>query len=525
MEQVNSLNDYIGIARRRIKSLLLPALSVMVIAAAVALLLPSIFRSSATILIEEQEIPADFVMATVTSFVEQRIQQINQRIMSTTRLLEVINQFGLYADLREKWTTEEIIEKMREDIKLDTISVDTVDRRTGRPTTATIAFTLSYEGKDPSTVLKVTTVLSSLFLEENLKVRERQSSETSQFMEDELQKVKVALASMEADIAVFKESHVHELPELVQVNLQSLNNAEQNLQRLNETLRSLREREGFLETQLASLPTDLDTQDKARLSELELQLVHLKTRYSPLHPDVIKTTAEIAELRDKMMQDRDHGDGTTNLPENPAYVTTASQLSSTRAEIESIRKQMADQDATVAKYRRRIEATPKVEQEYNLLVNERASAQAKVNELTQKLMSARVAQGLEQGKKGERFTLIDPARMPEKPVRPNRWAILLIGVVLGTGAGVGVAAVREFSDHAVRNAEALTVATGVPVLASIPRIITRQDRLRTRRRRIAWSVGSVVVLATCIAVFHFFVMDLDVFWAKLIRKIDKTVVF
>ncbi len=526
MEQGSlSLNDFFDIVKRRRWSLVLPVVLVIAAAGALALLLPSVYRSSATILIEEQEIPTDFVMATVTSFVEQRLQQINQRIMSTTRLLEIINQFDLYVDLREKWTTAEVIDKMREDIRLNTISVDTVDRRTGRPTAATIAFTLSYEGKDPGTVVKVANVLSSLFLEENLRVRERQTSETSQFLEEELEKVKTLLASVEAQIAVFKESHMHELPELMQVNQQSLNNAEQSIQRLSETLRGLKEREGYLETQLASTAPDLGAQDRARLNELEIQMVHLGTRYSDIHPDIVKTRAEIAELKEKIKIGGKDGKGSDELPDNPAYVTTESQLASTRAEIASVKRMMDEQEKTAAMYRGRLEATPKAEQAYNALMNERAGAQAKANELMQKLMAARVAQGLEQGNKGERFTLIDPARMPEKPFKPNRLAILLIGVVLGIGAGVGMAALREFSDYSVRNPEALSVATGVPVLASIPRIVTRQDRHRATRKRIAWALGVIVAVAACIAIFHFFVMDLDVFWAKLIRKVDKTAVF
>ena len=145
-ENAKSIQDIMQILRKRRWSLILPMAVVFLTAVAAALLWPPTYRATSTILIEEQEIPREFVTATVTSYAEQRLQNLNQRIMSSTRLLEIVSRFNLYADKREKWTTEEIVEKMRKDIKFQTISADVIDRRTGRPTAATIAFSVSYEG-------------------------------------------------------------------------------------------------------------------------------------------------------------------------------------------------------------------------------------------------------------------------------------------------------------------------------------------------------------------------------------------
>ena len=192
--EVKTIQDLTAILKRRKGALVLPALIVFAIAAVVAFALPSIYRSTATILIEEQEIPKEYVMSMVSSYAEQRIQSSTQRIMSAARLIEIINRFNLYADLRERWTVEEIIAKMRKDIKFETISADVVDRRTGRPTVATIAFTISYEGKDPNVVLQVANVLSSLYLEENLRIRDEKTAGASKFIEDEMKDVQVSLA-------------------------------------------------------------------------------------------------------------------------------------------------------------------------------------------------------------------------------------------------------------------------------------------------------------------------------------------
>ncbi len=516
--------DLLAIVRRRKKSLILPALIVVGLAGLVAALLPPVYRSTATILIEEQEIPADFVTTTVTSFAEQRIQQINQRIMSFTRLLEIIQRFGLYPELQDKKTTEEIVEQMRKDTELKPVSADVMDRRTGKPTAATIAFTLAYQGKDPAKVQQVATVLTSLFLEENLKERTKQAAETSAFLEGEMARVKEELAGVESRLAVFKQANINSLPEMLQVNIQSLNNIERSQEATNELIRGLREREGSLQTQLAGVKPHIEKEEelasRKRFEELKIQLVALVQRFSDEHPDVKKTRAEIAEL-DATLRGIDASRGRKGAPpDHPAYITLSAQLAATRADLQSALRQTERLNAEAAEYRRRIAAIPRVEEDYNALVSARNSTQAKVNDLMRKLMEAQVAHGLEKEQKGERFNLIEPPRLPEKPFKPNRLAIGLIGVVLGIGAGVGAAALREFGDNAVRGPDRLEAETRFPVLAGIPVIRSPADLARQRRTRAAAIVGIAAAVAAGIVIVHFLVMDLDVLWAKITRRLD-----
>ncbi len=515
-EKAISPADYFQIIKNRKWALILPVLIIFIIAVSVALLLPPVYKSTSTILIEEQEIPADFVITTVTSYAEQRIQTINQRIMSTTKLLDIINRFNLYADKKDRWTTEKIVDRMREDVAMEPISVEVMDRRTGRASVATIAFTLSYEGKDsPETVQRVADNITSLFLKENLQVRERQTSETSKFLASEMDKVETDLAGIEAAVARFKEEHINELPELLQVNMQSLNNIEQNVDRMNEQLRSLKERESSLQAQISGLTSDAVNLDKRRLDELKLQIVYLKSRFSDEYPDVVKTKAEIAELEKRLKKSENTKD---DSGDNPVYITLASQLAGINADIKSVNRQIIGLKDKQEDYIKRIEATPRVEEQFKALAAKQMNTRAKYEDLMRKLMEARVAQGLEKEQKGERFTLIDPARLPEKPFKPNRLAIILIGLVLGIGAGIGTAALMEFSDQSAKTPEALALATSFPVLGSIPEIVTEKDLNRIKKKRIATAAVILICIIAGLAAFHFFVMDLNVFWAKLMRK-------
>jgi polysaccharide chain length determinant protein (PEP-CTERM system associated) len=524
MDEKNAMTpaELMAVVRRRKLSLVLPALVVMIAAAAVAFLLPAIYKSTATIMIEEQEIPTELVMTTVTSYAEQRIQQINQRIMSTSRLLEIIQTFNLYPEMRTRSATEEVVEQMRKDTELKPVSADVIDRRTGRPTAATIAFTVAYQGKNPNVVQQVASRLTSFFLEENLKVRARQTEEAAEFFESEMERVRQELAEIDGRIAAFKEQHINELPEMMQVNIQAINTIDRNIDAISEKVRGLKEREGYLQTQLASVKPRLDKEEEVtrlRLENLKLELVAMRQSFSGEHPDVKRTSAQIAELERTLDAIETGGGKKGGTPDNPAYVTLASQLASGRAEMNMLQRQIENLNAEAATFRSRIAATPKVEQEYGALMATRTGTQAKVSDLMRKLMEARVAQGLEKGQKGERFSLVEPPRLPEKPFKPNRLAILLIGAVLGIGAGVGFTALREFSDDRVRDGEQLTAETGFPVLISIPVIVTAADAVRNWRRRVVLAAGTVCATAVGIAVFHFLVMDLDVLWARLARKL------
>ncbi|HOM28989.1 MAG TPA: GNVR domain-containing protein [Deltaproteobacteria bacterium] len=507
--------DYVAILKRRKWALIVPLGLIFIVSVVVAFVLPPVYKATTTILIEQQDVPLDYVKSAVSTYAEQQLQIINQRIMSTTRLMEIINRLNLYPELKSRMMTEEIIERMREDIALEPISVDVVDPKTGRPTTVTIAFTISYEGKnDPGKVLQVGNVLTSLFLEENSQVRERQVTEVSNFLQDEVAKVKGDLERLDGAIAQFKQLHMNNLPELVQVNMQSINDTERNIDLLNNQLTQLREKEGYLLTQLSNTPQDLMQTDRQRLSELNVRLVNLKHQFSDAHPDVIKTRSEIAELEKRVDASTSKGNP---RPDNPAYINLAAQLASTRSEMASVNAQIESLRNRLNDYKRRIELSPQVEAEYNALLMERNSTQLKYDDLMRKYMESKVSQGLEKEQKGERFTIIDPARMPEKPYKPNRLAIMLIGLVLGIGAGIGTASFKEYVDSSVRNTSMLTEYTSFPVLANIPTIVLESDVAKKRDLMTRIVIGLLASLVFGVLMFHFFIMDLDMVWVKLVR--------
>lgn len=580
MEQTADVTQYWEIVKRRKFHIIIPAVSIFCLSIVIALILPPVYKSTGTILIETQEIPEDIVRTTVTGYVEERLQMISQIVMSRSNLLEVINRFGLYEDLRDRYTTEEIIEKMREDIIMEPIQTEVMNPRSGRPGSATIAFNLSYEGKDRRQVGQVANVLCSSYLEENLRNREQKAETTFQFLEGQLDKLRTEILDTEAEIATFKQRNVSVLPELMEVNLQTMERLQREIDQVENRIRNLEDREIYLKGQLATvepvryavnvtgnrvltpreelealrseylalkathsenhpdvialrkrveamgeeISTRQDLRDRReRLQSKETELALLLKKFSRRHPDVIQLEKEVEGLRGEVadlskmqlvMKTEEE------KPENPSYINLQTQIASTRLDIESAKTELTALKAQYEDYQKRVEITPQVEQQYRALQRDYATAQAQYQETRDRLMTAKEAKGLEENRMGEKFTLVDPPITPEKPDKPNRLAIILIGVVLAMGAGVGFGSMAEYMDQSVYTATELAQVAGHPVLAVIPELETLQDRAKKRWKVVTLVVVAVGVVVGGLLVLHVAYQPLDVIWIRAMRHLQ-----
>lgn len=571
-EQVKDIQDYIVAVRKR-KTAIFSIFSVILfIIVAVAFLLPSIYRSSSTILIEQQEIPPELVMSTVTSYAAERIQTIQARVMSRTNLLKIIDKFNLYEDERKFETTEEIIQRMHEDVSLDVISADVVDPRTGRPSAATIAFSLAYKGESPSMVQRVANELTTLYLNENLTSRTEKASETSTFFKEETERWGEQIDALEKKLAIFKQEHADALPELQSLNLSMLQRKEAELTSIDTTLRTLDEKKLYLSGQLAQIdPGDPSVPGSAdRLKVLQAEYASVKSKYSAEHPDVIRLKNEIKSLekdvgksndadvladqlkilnselaQKKQKYTADHPDIISlkekikalnselvtvknspvdehfkSQPDNPLYITIQSQLAGINSEARSLRKQQVEVLDKISAIEASLYSAPQVEREYLTLKRDYENAVSRYQETKSKQMQADVAKQLESESKGEKFTLIDPAALPEKPVSPNRPAIIFLGFILALGGGLGFAIVADAISGTVRGARSIKRQLGALPLSVIPYEMNLQDRVKTKRVKKRVVILFIAVIVSALLFIHFFFSPLDVLWFRVLRKID-----
>ncbi|MCU7932388.1 MAG: lipopolysaccharide biosynthesis protein [Candidatus Thiodiazotropha sp. (ex Codakia rugifera)] len=526
-EELLGIGDYIAILKRRKKQLIIPALVILVLSAGLAFGLPSIYRSEATILIEQQEIPSELVRSTVTSYAGERIQVISQRVMTTENLGKIIDSYGLYKDERENTSITLLVEELREEIQLEMISADVVDPRSGRPTTATIAFKLSFNSKHPRVAQKVTNELVSLYLDENLKRRAQSALETSSFLGAEAEKLNQQINELETLLATFKEQNINNLPELQQLNIQLMERNERELSETNQQIRNLEERKIYLQSELAQMSPTSDLYNSSgnrvmgaedRLKAMQTEYLALSTRYTDDHPTLIKIIGEIEALKKEVgVNSSSHSDIIRS--DNPAYLQLETQLQAAESELASLREMRIEIKSKTKEFESRLMQSPQVEREYRNLTRDYENALAKYQEVKAKQLEAELSESLERERKGERFSLIEPPQLPEEPDKPNRIAILLLGFVISFAGGFGNVAVRESMDQTVYGSKAVEAITKAPPLAVIPYIDCSEDSRQQAASSTMTMLWLAVTIVTTLGLVHLFYKPLDVVWYIVLRKL------
>jgi polysaccharide biosynthesis transport protein len=573
------ISDFLKIIKRRIKFLLVPFAITFILSLLLAVLLPPVYRSTATILIEEQEIPTELVRSTVTTFADQRIQIISQRIMTRSNLMGIIEKFDLYPKERKSKPEETILEKMRKSITVEPISADVIDPRKGS-TKATIAFTLAFDDKFANLSQKVANELTSLFLQENIKSRTESAENAALFLSEESRRLKAKIEQFQIKLATFKGKNLNQLPQISQLNQQELTSISNQLLSLDGQERSLHERRFYLEGQLAQIDPNSLAIDavgkrvydaKDRLKVLESEFPSMVATYSAGHPDVIKAKREIESLKKQTGSNTDLNDLNAELsnkkselasllelywdkhpdvlklkkqiavlqqsmstanknvssnqslkPDNPAYITLKAQLESINAELKSVDYTRSQLKNKMADLRLSLRQAPLVEKEYTDLIQELDNTNIRYREVSAREMEAQISQQLEMEHKGERFTLIDPPQEPLKPIRPNRPAILFLGLVLAVASGIGSVFLVEMMGTTIHSEKNIAVILGTLPLMSIPYLENKKERDTYTKQRFILVLSTLLVIVIAIGCFHFYVMPLDVFWYKLLRIISET---
>jgi uncharacterized protein involved in exopolysaccharide biosynthesis len=572
------LREALAVLRRRRLPISLIALVLAAVAVVVAVVWPPSYRSSATILVEEQEIPQDLVRSTVTSYADERIQVIGQQVMTRQNLLQIVDKYDLYPGDRRVDTNEEILAQMRKHIKIDLVSANAAGGRR-----VTIAFTLAYDGETPVKAQRVANELVTLYLNENLKLRQQKAEETAVFLGGEASRLEARMLEIEAQLAAFKRRNANQLPELAPLNMQLRDRIEAEIPEIERTLRLMELQRSYLQSQLAQTDREPEAENEPgadrvptpaeRLRELKSQYAGLRGVYAEEHPDMVRmrqqmeslerevaagggstTTAGDSETRRLAEQleaeltalresySADHPDvvrlqqrlaalraeeaaaaaptptGSDRI--NRDYLALESQIRVLDSEMTALRTKRVDLEKRLAVYEARLVQTPQVEQEYLDLTRERENTLARYREMKGKQMEAQVAQELEKERKGERFSLIDPPQLPEEPRSPNRPVILVLGLVAALGGGVGYGSVLEALDRSIKSPRQLARVFPAPLLSVIPHIETAAERRRRLRNRWLLTAGIAVAVITALVLVHLFYRPLGVLWFALLRRFD-----
>jgi polysaccharide chain length determinant protein (PEP-CTERM system associated) len=362
-----------------------------------------------------------------------------------------------------------------------------------------IAFTVSYVGKDPIVVMNVTNTLATLFIEENMKIREQQAEGTSAFLAGEYMVAKRELEKQEIALKEFKEQHMGALPEQMDANLRTLDRLQVELQTVNDAIKNAEDRRIFYEGQLADFEKQLSTVKSgvtpdasavsltSRLEHLKEELTRLRAEFNETYPDILLHKKQIRDLEEQLIQRNptatsskpavSTGSQLLGTPSLAQLQTTRTQLQAINSEIEALRIRQKRTITLIKDYEKRVEATFTNEQKLLDLTRDYEMSQKVYQDLLQKRLAARISENLEKRQKAEQFRIVDPAKVPERPFKPERSKIVLLGSLLSVGVGAGLILLREFLKPSYRKPEDFHGTVNLPVLVAIPanKIMQRKD--------------------------------------------------
>jgi polysaccharide biosynthesis transport protein len=500
--------------------------------------MPNVYTSETVILVDPQKVPDAYVKSTVTGDVRNRLSTLSQQILSATRLQRIIETLNLYPEDRKKLAREDVITHMRSDISVQVVSEFGASQDFQ-------AFRIAYFGKDARLVAQVTNELASLFIEENLKAREQQATGTTEFLGNQLQETRKDLEQQEAKLKEYKLKHVGEMPEQQSADLQILGQLQSQLQLQGDALARAEQSKLVLQTMLSQSAPVIDLDDdqpkmpkaavkggepskqapgRTPLINDKARLAALLAHYTPDHPDVrkLKKQIEQEEARESALAAAATEPAAVAVdsslpPPPPTPLTRAaapqpvnhvnpviqSQLSTLDAEIVKHKEESQRLSKSVLAYQAKLSAIPVREQEITQLVRDYEISKSHYSQLLGQQLSAETATQLEIRQKGEKFEVLDPGQVAERPSRPNRVLINSAGSAAGLILGILLAVGTELLGVSITSPEDISAAVNVPVLEVIPLILTRVDRRRRMKRMLITSASAVVtVLAVCAILFY-----------------------
>lgn len=481
LEREFTAEDYIAILKRRWPIIIVLALLGGGSGYGVTRILPKRFTSKTLVLVAQPTVPGDIVKSVVSADTNQRLASMQQEILSRSRLEPLIQQFGLFGAQANQASSEELVERLRKTITVTPIQPMAETRSEGLP-----GFTISVDFEDPHLAQQICSTITSMFMEENLRLRQQQAEQTTQFLVKQLDDAKSKLDAEDAKLAAFKRRYLGSLPEQEQANLNLLTGFTSQLDAVTQELSRAQQDKSFAESILAQQISawqdtkngqNPETVDK-ELSALQAQLTDLKSKYTDDYPDVIRVKNDIENLKKKIADAHEEKEEKKDVPETVVKDSVEpTQIQVLRAQIHQY-AQLIQQKSTqqeelqqqIKLYQARVQSSPSIEQEYKELTRGYQTASDFYNDLLKKRDQSAMATDLERRQEGEQFQVLDPANLPSGPSFPKKSLFTLGGAGGGLGLGLVLALFLELQDTSLRNGKQAETLLHLPVLASIPEI-------------------------------------------------------
>lgn len=485
---------------------------------AIYLTTPKVYQSTCLLSYQQQKVNPNKMSPDIESAIKVVVSTLSQMITSRSNLENLITTLDLYPAMRQKLPMEDVVDLMRKNIMIE-------------PSRQGDIFQISYSGGLPDKVVKVTNALAANFIEENLKYREERATETSTYASNELEMAKAVMDQKEASMRDYKLKHYNELPEQRQTNVSQLIGLQQQYQAKQESIQDLEKTMILIQDQISNrrkmiaqtdlLAADGTTRGAAaqqgiavnpadRLIQFRALLKSLEIKYTENHPEIRRTKRLIARLEQDLATGRAQpaggATGSSALAQataDPVILQLETQLRSIQLSIRNINEEKDGLRKTIAQYEQWVAAAPVREAEWSALTREYGELKRHYDMLVSSNLEAESMLNLEKRQKGSQFKIVDSARVPEKPIKPDFVKILAVALFCGLGIGFGVPFVWDFLDPSFRDLNDIETYLGVPVLCTIPLIETEGEKTWCRRKLQLGLLAAVVAFAAIAVLFAY----------------------
>jgi polysaccharide chain length determinant protein (PEP-CTERM system associated) len=466
--------------------------------------LPKTYEASSIISIEGESMIKPLIQGIgVSGSVEDKTKNIKNEITSRSIIEKVIKRLGMDSHIRDPLQYDTMIDNIRNNMDVNVEG----DRK--QPALLKI----SYKGDDPNKVAEVVNTVVNAYIEEHLKFRRTDASEAYDFILSQVQEYKKKLEDSDRAIREFKERNPNLIPQSETTLLSRLESFQSSKIETDIRMKELIRKRDNLRKQLSGekeLTVAFVTKEgspQARLNYLNNQLMLLMTKYTDNYPEVIRVKSEIEELKKQIAQAKDSalegGSETSTL--NPIYQQLKEELTKTEAEIETLKARSSELSRQQQETQRILGRMPKEQEEWTRLQRDRNVYQQIYDQLLQKLENARVSKEIELTDKGEAFRIVDPATVPLFPVKPDRLRMILMGIFFGIASGIGVVFLLDYFDHSFKDEDSIQEALKLPVLATIPKIVTEEDEISIKRldKKVFIASGAYILIIFLVLIKEF----------------------
>ncbi len=472
-------SDYAGIAKRRALYVIVPMVLLAVVALGISFFISPRYVSQTLVLIEQQKVPDDYVKPVITSDLDDRLASMKEQILSRSRIQPIIEKFNLFPGLK----MDEKLDATRKNIEIKPIRSE-ISHSNGLP-----GFFISFKASDPRTAQQVCGDITSLFVDASLRDRAQSAQGTTEFLESQLAEAKSNLDTQDGKLADFQRKYIGRLPGEQNTNMNLMASLNTQLDATTQQIARMEQDKAYQESLLSQQQATRDAftgepktasadERKAQLTQMQAEEAELSARYTESYPDVVAIRRKIADLKRDMAKPAPSvstaASGTaTKAPEPLGIQQLRAAIRATDAGINQKRAEQMQLQGGIRQYQDRLQSSPLVEEEYKQLTRDYQTAQKFYDDLLAKMNQSKMATSLERRQQGEQFRVMDEPNLPDSPSFPNRGLFAAGGAMLGLLLGLGLSALLEYRNTAIRSDEDVYAFLHLPTLGEVERFGTR----------------------------------------------------